>query len=108
MQLPVILLFLFGIAAFPQQPSANDKAIASLEKGCIQLESNAVTACRYDYKFEGRNVEAISFQPASSGRYPGVLMIPGYQRTAVDLTYLGVALAKDGFASLAVSQPGFG
>jgi dipeptidyl aminopeptidase/acylaminoacyl peptidase len=35
-------------------------------------------------------------------------MIPGHMRTAFDLIYLGVALAREGFASAGVTQPGYG
>jgi dipeptidyl aminopeptidase/acylaminoacyl peptidase len=37
-----------------------------------------------------------------------VLLIPGYQRTAKNYVPLGIRLAQDGFASVAVTQPGFG
>ena len=48
------------------------------------------------------------FRPAGAGPFPGVLLIPGYQRTALDLISLGSALARNGFAAVAVSQPSFG
>ena len=35
-------------------------------------------------------------------------MIPGFQRTARDLAPLGMRLAREGFAAVAVTQPGFG
>jgi dipeptidyl aminopeptidase/acylaminoacyl peptidase len=74
---------------------------------CALLESG-VKVCRYDYAVTGKAVEAISFRPAGDGRFPGVLLIPGYERTARDLIPLGVRLAREGFAGVAVSQPGFG
>jgi dipeptidyl aminopeptidase/acylaminoacyl peptidase len=57
---------------------------------------------------DGKAVEALLFQPAGEGRFPGVLLIPGYQRTARDMMTLGSRLASEGFAAVAVSQPGFG
>ena len=35
-------------------------------------------------------------------------MVPGFQRTARDLAPLGMRLAREGFAAVAVTQPGFG
>jgi dienelactone hydrolase len=58
--------------------------------------------CQYGYAADGKAVEAISFRPAGDGRFPGVLLIPGYQRTARDLVPLGVRLAREGFAAAAV------
>jgi dipeptidyl aminopeptidase/acylaminoacyl peptidase len=56
----------------------------------------------------GLTVEAITFRPAGEGSFPGVLMIPGFQRTALDLISLGVELAREGIASVGITQPGFG
>jgi dipeptidyl aminopeptidase/acylaminoacyl peptidase len=75
--------------------------------GCVVVESGA-KVCRADYSVEGKAVEAISFVPAGEGPYPGVLMVPGFQRTARDLAPLGMRLAREGFAAIAVTQPGFG
>ena len=74
---------------------------------CASLESGA-KVCHYEYSVEGKHVEAISFVPAGKGPFPGVLMIPGYERTARDLAGLGMRLAREGFAAVAVTQPGFG
>ena len=90
------------------QPGVVEKLIERMKKeGCAQLESG-VKICGYDYAVNGKAVEAISFRPARDGRFPGVLLIPGYERTARDLIPLGVRLAREGFAGVAVSQPGFG
>src|SRR5262249_40896920 len=75
---------------------------------CTTLESSRVTICRYDYHVDNRAVEALSFEPAGERPFPAVLMIPGYQRTARDLIPLAVRLAAEGFACIAVTQPGFG
>jgi dipeptidyl aminopeptidase/acylaminoacyl peptidase len=90
------------------QPSTVEKVIERMEKeGCVPLQSG-VKVCRYDYAVNGKAVEAISFRPSGDARFPGVLLIPGYERTARDLIPLGVRLAREGFAGVAVSQPGFG
>ena len=94
-------------AAFAQQQTDRSKILESMAKdGCVALDK--VKACKYDYVLNGNNVEAISFRPAADGRYPALLLVPGYQRTAADYLSLGRFLAEQGFASLAVSQPGFG
>src|SRR5438874_145425 len=85
-----------------------DEILARMDKeGCVALKSGA-KVCRYDYSVADKKVEAISFVPAGGGPFPGVLMIPGYDRTARDLAPLGIRLAREGFAGLAVTQPGFG
>jgi dipeptidyl aminopeptidase/acylaminoacyl peptidase len=90
------------------QPQPADQIIEQMEKqGCAVLQSKT-KVCKYDYVVNGKSVEAISFRPAGDGAFPGVLLIPGYQRTARNLVPLGIRLANEGFAGLAVSQPGFG
>ena len=76
--------------------------------GCAIFEASGASACRYDYTVDNARVEAILFRPAGDGPFPGVLMIPGFQRTARDLIPLGARLAAAGFACVAISQPGFG
>src|SRR5215510_9982052 len=89
-----------------QNPAA--KIIEQMEKqGCAVLDSGT-KVCQYDYAVEGKTVEAISFHPPGDGRSPGVLLVPGYERSARDLVNLGIRLANAGFAAVAVSQPGFG
>jgi len=61
-----------------------------------------------DFTVDGKHVEALSFRPAREGKFPAALLIPGHQRTARDLVPLGELLARNGFAALAVSQPGYG
>jgi len=100
---------LLGCAGLANAQSETAGAIVHEMKrqGCAVLASGA-KVCKYDYAEDGRAVEAISFRPAGDGRFPGVLLIPGYQRTARDLVPLGVRLMSEGFAAAAVSQPGFG
>jgi dipeptidyl aminopeptidase/acylaminoacyl peptidase len=75
---------------------------------CANVESTEIKVCKYDYVSNGLTVEAVTFRPGGEGRFPGVLMIPGFQRTALDLISLGVALAREGIAGVGISQPGFG
>ncbi|HVT58995.1 MAG TPA: prolyl oligopeptidase family serine peptidase [Thermoanaerobaculia bacterium] len=111
LSLPIFVICLAcadaGVA--PAQPPGNEKIVQAIEKGgCTAAESTPVKICRYDYTAAGRQVEALSFQPAGQGPFPAVLMIPGHQRTARDLIALGVRLAGEGFAGVAVTQPGYG
>jgi dipeptidyl aminopeptidase/acylaminoacyl peptidase len=97
---------LIGAARLRSRPS--DKIIDQMEKdGCTILETKT-KVCKADYSVNGKAVEAISFQPVGDGQFPGVLLIPGYERTARNLVPLGIRLADAGFAGLAVTQPGFG
>ena len=101
-----VVLYLIGVARLSSEPS--DKIINQMEKdGCAVLETKT-KVCKADYTVNGKALEAISFQPGGDGRFPGVLLIPGYERTARNLVPLGIKLADAGFAGLAVTQPGFG
>ncbi len=103
---PVLCLLWAG--SLVAQPGNVDKIIERMEKdGCATLESG-VKVCHADYGVDGKHVEAVSFLPAGSGPFPGVLLIPGYERTARDLVPLGIRLARQGMAGISVSQPGFG
>jgi dipeptidyl aminopeptidase/acylaminoacyl peptidase len=110
----VILLFLAGIASWffirtlPAQSNRASQILEQMDRdGCAGLESGA-KICRADYSVEGKAVEAISFTPAGEGPFPGILMVPGFERTARDLAPLGARLVREGFAAVAVTQPGFG
>jgi len=95
-------------AAQPQPAEKAKEIIEHMEhQGCATLVSGA-KVCKYDYEFDGKKAEAISFRPAGDGPFPGLLLIPGYERTARDLVPIGTRLANHGFAGVAVSQPGFG
>jgi dipeptidyl aminopeptidase/acylaminoacyl peptidase len=104
-------LLLFSISLLTTQAiSAQQSGTAKIREAlatqnCVDDE---VKVCKYDYVYDGLSIEALSFRPAGDGRFPGVLLIPGYQRTALDLISLGTALARNGYAAVAVSQPSFG
>ena len=103
------VVLLLAISVTNAQQTAQERIIESLEKqGCVELESGKIKVCKYGYASNGFSVEALSFRPAGKGPFPGLLLIPGYQRTALDLIPLGVILAREGFAAIAVTQPGFG
>jgi dipeptidyl aminopeptidase/acylaminoacyl peptidase len=75
---------------------------------CVALGAGAVTVCRADYVADSLSIEAICCRPAGGGPFPGVILIPGFQRTARDWLGVGMRLARQGFATLAITQPGFG
>ena len=104
----VVLLVSSCVVAVAQQTGSQRIAETIERDGCAELEADKVKVCKYDYTSDGRAVEAVSFRPNGAGPFPGILLIPGYQRTAMHLIPLGVALAREGFAAAAVSQPGFG
>ena len=104
--LPFSLLLFTSPTIIAQQtgPAARIRE-ALATQNCVDDE---VKICKYDYIYDGLSIEALSFRPVGAGPFPGVLLIPGYQRTALDLISLGSALARNGFAAVAVSQPSFG
>lgn len=101
-----IACILCGITASAQQPDQKALLDALEKDGCVTIASARI--CKSDYPFEGTNLEAITFRPEVDGKYPGVLLVPGYQGRAGDYVHLGRLLAAEGIASMAVTQPGFG
>jgi dipeptidyl aminopeptidase/acylaminoacyl peptidase len=101
--LSFLLFTLVTVTAHQAGPDKIRDALAT--QNCVDVE---VKVCKYDYVSDGLSIEAVSFRPEGAGRFPGVLLIPGYQRTALDLIPLGVRLARAGFAGIAVTQPSFG
>ena len=99
---------LFAPVTRAQRPDLT-KLLEALDKdGCTVLTQSGVKICKRDYSVDGKNVEAISFEPRGGGRFPGLLLIPGHATTARDWIPSGVTYARNGFAGLAVSQPGYG
>lgn len=99
---------LLAAAALAQQDAAASIIGDLAKQPCTVVNARRVTVCRAGYAVDNRAVEALSFQPAGNGPFAAILLIPGYQRTAQNLIPFGLAMASDGFAALAVSQPGFG
>jgi len=103
----VPVLFLASTAT--AQPADFSRLTEGLDKdGCAVEEQLRVKVCKRDYAVDGKNVEALSFEPLGAGPFPGLLLIPGHGKTARDWLSNGVTFAKNGFAGLAVSQPGYG
>ncbi|HEX7296062.1 MAG TPA: hypothetical protein VF251_09945, partial [Pyrinomonadaceae bacterium] len=89
---PSLLLILICLSSRTSgQPSATAKIREALAtSNCTRIEEVSVGVCKYDYVFNDLNVEAITFRPERNARFPGILMVPGFQRTALDLISLGV------------------
>ena len=104
----LLLLLSLNTTLNGQQTTASKIREALATSDCANVEGTQIKVCKYDYLSNGLTVEAITFRPAGEGRFPGVLVIPGFQRTALDLISLGVALAREGIAGVGISQPGFG
>ncbi len=95
--------------ASAQQTISIEHVSQGLERdGRFAFEKSNILALKFDYTFEGDQVEAIAFRPAATGKYPAVVLIPGFSRTARDYIPMGLRLAKAGFACLAITQRGFG
>lgn len=101
--------FLLLASSAMAQPPDFSKLIRALDKeGCTVHAESGVRVCRRDYSVDGKNVEAISFEPQGRSPFPGLLLIPGHATTARDWIPNGLTYARNGYAGLAVSQPGYG
>ena len=86
-----------------------EKVKEVLEKtDCAIVAAGRIKICRYDFRFENKAVEAVIVRPAADGKYPSLMLLPGFDRTAADLLPYAVMYAHEGFASVAVTPPGFG
>lgn len=100
---------LFGAAEARAQRLSLEKIVAALEKdGCALVNSGKTRICKFDYKVNNQAVEAVTIRPAADGKFPALLLAPGFNRTAKDLIPTGIMFAHEGFASVAITPPGFG
>jgi len=107
--LMMLLLCASSSGAQQQQRPDFSKLVEAMGKaGCVVHQDSGVKLCKQDYRVDGKNVEAISFQPVGEGKFPGLLLIPGHATTARDWIPSGLTFARNGFAGLAVSQPNYG
>jgi len=101
-------LVLASTVSAQQRPDFS-KLIEAMERdGCTLHEESGIKVCKRDYSVDGKNVEAISFQPRGAGPFPALLLIPGHATTARDWIGNCLTYARNGYAGLAVSQPGYG
>ena len=76
--------------------------------GVTRVCGDSIDVKSCDYTVDGNLLEAVVFRPLAQGKHPGLLLIPGFAVTASDYVPHGLRFARDGFACMAVTQPGFG
>jgi dipeptidyl aminopeptidase/acylaminoacyl peptidase len=100
---------LFGTCETAAQRPNLEKIVAIMEKdGCAIINSGKTKICKFDYEFENKTVEAVTIRPAAEGKFPSLLLAPGFNMTAKDLIPAGIMFAHENFASVAITPPGFG
>ena len=102
-----IIVLSFTLSAKAQQPSRNTLDEILEKEGCVTNERSKVTICKYDYFAAGQKVEAFTIRPLADGQLPGLVLLAGREGAKTLFTF-GTMLAQQGFASLAVTEPGFG
>ncbi|HEX8364102.1 MAG TPA: prolyl oligopeptidase family serine peptidase [Allosphingosinicella sp.] len=103
----VLAAVVTGCGADARQASA-DSVRARVEAGEEVRIDGGMVVRRYGFRAGDAEVEAVVTVPAGAGPHPGIVLVPGYSRTAYDMLPVAVAMARAGFATMAVSQPGFG
>lgn len=94
--------------ARPQPLQAADLKAEIERAGRVELPAMGLVAERFDFDHDGSRVEAVLVRPADTTRRPGLVLVPGHSRTAYDMLPQAVRFARAGFATVAVSQPGYG
>jgi dipeptidyl aminopeptidase/acylaminoacyl peptidase len=102
-----LLVLLFTLSAHPQQQSRNTLDETLEKEGCVTNEQSKVKICKYDYLADGKKIEAFTIRPLAEGKYPGLVLLAGREGAKTFFTF-GTMLAQQGFASLAITEPGFG
>ena len=100
------LVLLFALSALAQQtPPTFDQTLET--QGCATLAERQVRICKYDYSAHGKKVEAFTIRPVGVGKYPGLVLLYGREGARTSFT-LGTIFAQQGFACVAISEPGYG
>src|SRR6266536_1590877 len=102
-----LLVSLFTLFAHAQQPSRNTLDETLEKEGCNTNEQSKVRICKYDYLADGKSIEAFTIRPLADGKYPGIVLLAGREGAKTFFTF-AMMCAQQGFASLAVTEPGFG
>jgi len=99
-----VLLLALPAAAQQSQPTFDQ----TLEKeGCATLAERGVRICKYDYSAHGNKVEAFTVRPLADGKYPALVLLYGREGARTSFT-LASLFAQQGFACVAISEPGYG
>lgn len=102
-------LFLLSGFTFAQSDDDLSEIQKTIEKdGCALTDEGQTKICKFDYEFGGKTVEALLFRPVADGKYPAVMLIPGYQGTPQRYINWGRTFVKSGFVAISVGTPGFG
>ena len=67
-----------------------------------------ITIGSYDYIRDGFHTEALLFKQNKHERFPAILMIPGFAKSATDFITRGITFARKGYVCLSITMPGFG
>ncbi|MEA3042135.1 MAG: hypothetical protein QOC65_1624 [Sphingomonadales bacterium] len=102
-----LAVLLPGCGADAQQASA-DPVRERIRAGEEVRLGGGILVRRYGFRHGEGEVEAVLTLPEGAGPHPGIVLVPGYSRTAYDMLPVAAAMARAGFATIAVSQPGFG
>jgi dipeptidyl aminopeptidase/acylaminoacyl peptidase len=102
-------LFLLSLASFSlaQQPNRESLDEKLEKEGCVSNEQNKVKICKYDYTADGKKIEAFTIRPLAEGKYPGLVLLAGREGAKTFFTF-GTIFAGQGFACVAISEPGYG
>lgn len=95
-------------ATAPPRLELEDIAAQVRRDGRVELERLGVVIERDDFAHDGGLVETVIVRPTRPGAGAALLLIPGHSRTAYDMLPQAIRFARAGFASLSVSQPGYG
>ena len=102
-----LLVLLFTLSAHAQQPGRNTFEETLEKEGCVANEQSKSKICKYDYLADGKKIEAFTVRPLADGKNPGLVLLAGREGAKTFFTF-GTIFAQQGFASLAVTEPGLG
>jgi dipeptidyl aminopeptidase/acylaminoacyl peptidase len=104
--LSTAFVLLLELPAVAQQPPPTLDQILEKE-GCATLAERNVRICKYDYSAHGKKVEAFTIRPLADGKYPGLVLLAGREGARTSFT-VATIFAQQGFACVAISEPGYG
>lgn len=109
MRIFIIILVLWCSPPVIARQLSREQIIEALEKhGCVSLAERKMKICKDDYFADGEMVEAVSIRPLAEAKFPGLVLVPGYQGRATMFITLGMIFADQGFACFSIGQPGSG
>jgi len=67
-----------------------------------------ITIGSYNYIRDGFHTEALLLKQNKHERFPAILLIPGFRKSAFDFITRGITFARKGYVCLSITMPGFG